>query len=65
MASSTTLEVTGANEHDSNMTNKILTGEEDEVYEDSGYLGSEKKPDTIVKNNTGRKIRYKINRSRR
>lgn len=57
-----TVEVTGANEHDSNMTSKLLTGEEDEVYGDSGYLGSDKKDGAIVKNSRGKKIKYKINR---
>ena len=57
-----TVEVTGANEHDSNMTSKLLTGDEDDVYGDSGYLGSDKKEDAIVKNSKGKKIKYKINR---
>ena len=38
-----TLEATGANEHDVSMTSKLLTGEEEIVYGDSGYLGAEKR----------------------
>lgn len=57
-----TLEVTGANEHDVSMTSKLLTGEEEVVYGDSGYLGAEKREDAVTKNNQGKKIRYKVNR---
>lgn len=37
-----TVEVTSANVHDSTPALKLLTGEEKEVYGDSGYLGMEK-----------------------
>ena len=57
-----TLEVTGANEHDVSMTSKLLTGEEEVVYGDSGYLGAEKREDAVTKNKQGKKIRYKVNR---
>ena len=57
-----TLKVTGANEHDVSMTSKLLTGEEEVVYGDSGYLGAEKREDAITKNKQGKKIRYKVNR---
>ena len=57
-----TLEVTGANEHDVSMTSKLLTGEEEVVYGDSGYLGAEKRKDAVTKNRQGKKIKYKINR---
>ena len=40
----------------------LLTGEEEQVYGDSGYLGSEKRPEARKKNTAGKKIRYKINR---
>ena len=39
-----------------------MTGEEEVVYGDSGYLGSGKREDAIVRNKSGRKIKYKINR---
>lgn len=57
-----TLEVTGANEHDVSMTSKLLTGEEEVVYGDSGYLGAEKREDAVTKNKQGKKIRYQVNR---
>ena len=37
-------------------------GEEDIVYGDSGYLGAGNREDAIVRNKSGRKIKYKINR---
>lgn len=57
-----TVEVTAANEHDVCMTAKLLTGEEQVVYGDSGYLGAEKRPEAVVKNKSGKRIHYKINR---
>lgn len=56
------LEVTGANVHDVTIVPKLLTGEETEVYGDSGYLGAEKREDAIIYNDQGGKIRYKTNR---
>ena len=41
---------------------KLLTGEEAVVYGDSGYLGAGKREDAIVRNKSGHKIKYKINR---
>lgn len=57
-----TVEVTPANVHDVDMTSQLLTGEEDVVYGDSGYLGAGKREDAVKHNKQGRKIRYKINR---
>ncbi|MCD8098347.1 MAG: IS5 family transposase, partial [Lachnospiraceae bacterium] len=57
-----TVEVTAANTHDVTVTPKLLTGEEEEVYGDSGYLGAEKRKDAVKKNKAGKRIRYKINR---
>ena len=51
-----------ANVHDATETSKLLTGDEDEVYGDSGYLGAEKRGDAISRNKAGRKIKYRINR---
>ena len=31
-------------------TSKLLTGEEEAVYGDSGYLGAEKRDDAIIRN---------------
>ncbi len=42
------LEVTAANVHDVTMTSELLTGEEEVVYGDSGYIGAEKRDDAIV-----------------
>jgi len=57
-----TLEVTGANVHDVTMTPKLLTGEEENVYGDSGYLGADKRQNAVKKNRQGKRIRYKLNR---
>lgn len=57
-----TVEATAANVHDVTQVPKLLTGEEEVVYGDSGYLGAGKREDAIVRNQSGRKIKYKINR---
>lgn len=57
-----TVEVTGANTHDVTMMSRLLTGEEETVYGDSGYLGAEKREDAVIRNSAGKKISYKTNR---
>lgn len=57
-----TVKATAANVHDVCMMADLLTGEEERVYGDSGYLGAEKRPESLKKNKTGKRIRYKINR---
>lgn len=57
-----TLEVTAANTHDVCVATDLLTGEEQVVYGDSGYLGVEKRPEAVTKNKSGKPIHYKINR---
>lgn len=57
-----TVKVTSANVHDVTVTAELLTGEEDTVHGDSGYLGAEKRPEAITRNSAGKRIRYKINR---
>ena len=57
-----TVKATSANVHDVSMTSDLLHGEEETVNGDSGYVGAEKREDTIVRNNKGKKIRYQINR---
>ena len=57
-----TVEATAANVHDVTQVPKLLTGEEEVVYGDSGYLGAGKREDATVRNKSGRKIKYKINR---
>ena len=56
-----TVEATAANVHDVTEISKLLTGDEDEVYGDNGYLGAGKREDAVVENKSGRKIQYKIN----
>ena len=56
------VEVTSANVHDVTVVAHLLTGEETEVYGDSGYLGAGKREDAVVKNKHGKPIKYKINR---
>ena len=56
------VEVTSANVHDVTVVPQLLSGEEESVYGDSGYLGAEKREDAVKRNQQGRKIRYKINR---
>lgn len=56
------VEVTGANVHDVTMVPKLLNGEETQVYGDSGYLGAEKREDAVIRNKSGKKIKYKTNR---
>lgn len=57
-----TVKVTSANVHDVTVIAELLTGEEDTVHGDSGYLGAEKRPEAITRNSAGKRIRYKINR---
>lgn len=57
-----TVKATAANEHDVTVTAALLTGDEEIVYGDSGYLGAEKRPEALKKNKSGKKICYKINR---
>ena len=57
-----TVKGTAANVHDVTMTSELLTGEENEVYGDSGYIGVDKREEAIIRNKNGKKIKYKINR---
>lgn len=57
-----TVKVTGANVHDVTMTPELLTGDEESVYGDSGYLGAEARDCAIIRNKNGKKIKYRINR---
>ena len=56
------LVVTPANVHDVTVTQDLLTGEEEVVYDDSGYVGAEKRENAVTKNKQGKKIKYKTNR---
>jgi len=44
------------------MTPELLTGQEESVYGDSGYLGAEKRKGTVVRNSQKKKVIYRINR---
>lgn len=57
-----TVKVTVANVHDVTVTSDLLTGEEEAVYGDSGYLGADKRPEVPNKNKAGKRIRFKLNR---
>ena len=56
------VEVTSANVHDVTVVPRLLSGEEAEVYGDSGYLGADKREEAVTRNKQGKRIRYKINR---
>lgn len=56
-----TVKATRANVHDVTMTSELLNGEESEVY-DVGYIGADKREEALIRNNKGRKIKYKLNR---
>ena len=56
------LVVTAANVHDVTMVPDLLTGDEEVVYGDSGYIGAEKRENAMTKNKQGKKIKYKTNR---
>ena len=57
-----TLKTTSANIHDVTVTSELLTGEEEQLYGDSGYQGADKRPEAKKKNIHGKRIKYKINR---
>ena len=57
-----TVKATAANVHDVSMTSELMHGEEETLNGDSGYLGAEKREDAKVRNKSGKKIRYEINR---
>ena len=52
------IETTAANVHDVAVVSKLISGEEETVNGDSGYLGAEKRPEAILKNKQGKKIKY-------
>lgn len=57
-----TVKATAANVSDVTMTSELMHGEEETLNGDSGYLGAEKREDAKVRNKSGKKIRYEINR---
>lgn len=57
-----TIKATSASKHDVTVTSQLLHGEEKEVYGDSGYIGAETRSEAIIRNKSGKKIKYKISR---
>lgn len=53
---------TSANVHDVTQTENLLTGEEETVNGDAGYIGADKRETAIIRNKQGKKIKYQINR---
>ena len=47
---------TSANEHDVTQTENLLTGEEETVNGDAGYIGADKRETAVVRNKQGKKI---------
>ncbi len=54
------VETTSANEHDVTAVSKLMHGDEETLHGDSGYIGAEKRPEAIKKNDQGKKIKYII-----
>ena len=54
------VDTTAANVNDVTEVSHLMHGEEDTVHGDSGYIGAQKRPDAIVRNNKGKKIKYQI-----
>ena len=44
------------------MTAELMHGDEERLYGDSGYLGADKRENAILKNHSGKKIKYIINK---
>jgi len=57
-----TVVVTPANKSDVEMTSQLLSGHEETVHGDAGYIGADKRPDAWERNKSGKKIKYTINR---
>lgn len=55
------VEAKAANVHDVTVDPELLHGEEETVG-DSGYLGADKRENSVKRNKKGKKIKYKINR---
>ena len=51
---------TAANDHDVTAVSRLMHGEEDTVHGDSGYVGAQKRPEAIIRNKKGKKIKYLI-----
>lgn len=56
-----TVKVTPENKHDVTMTAELMHGDEERLHGDSGYLGADKRENAILRNRSGKKIKYIIN----
>ena len=54
------VETTPANDHDVTAVSCLMHGEEETLHGDSGYIGAQKRPEAIVRNKKGKKIKYII-----
>ena len=54
------VKTTSANKHDVTATSELMHGEEETLNGDSGYIGADKRPEAIIKNKHGKKIKYII-----
>ena len=57
-----TVKATAANVSDVSETANLLHGEEETCHADAGYTGAEKREDAIIRNKSGKKIKYEIMR---
>ena len=56
------MKTTAANVHDVTVVPQLMEGTEEDFHGDSGYLGADKRENAILKNRSGKKIKYIINR---
>ena len=54
------VKTTSANDHDVTAVSDLMYGEEETLHGDSGYIGAQKRPEAIIRNKKGKKIKYLI-----
>ena len=57
-----TVKATAANVSDVSETANLLHGEEETCHGDAGYIGAEKRNEAVIRNKTGKRIKYEIMR---
>lgn len=57
-----TLKITPANQLDVTMTAELMHSDEERLHGDSRYPGANKRENSILKNRSGKKIKFIINR---
>ena len=55
-----TVKATAANVSDVSETANLLHGEEETCHGDAGYIGAEKRNEAVIRNKTGKRIKYEI-----